>query len=274
MTNVENKMYKVEVKKVSGLNASTRAIRFGFVNKKESKNFGFVPGQFIMVSVLGYGEAALTITTAPEELPEFEVAVRTTGVATQALNRLRVGDVAYIRGPLGNAILTDKIYGKKIILIAGGIGLAPLRSLIHTLRDDQEIASQTTIVYGAKTPEDLIFKSELSSFTKFAEAFITVDKADRLWTGEVGNIVDCLKKLKLDKESTAIVCGPPVMYKAVAKVLLDKGLSEENIEFMLERRIKCGIGKCQHCTCGGKYVCTDGPTFTYKDLKDNPEAFK
>lgn len=274
MKNVENNMYAVEVVKISGLNKTTKAIRFRLCEAKQSRDFTFAPGQFIMIGVLGYGEAALTITTATSELPEFEIAVRSVGVATQAMQRLKVGDKAYFRGALGNNILGKDDYGREIVLVAGGIGLAPLRSLIHTIQGDSTIAGKLVIVYGAKTPEDLVFKGELGKWSKFAEVHITVDQADREWTGETGYVADSLAKIKLDRDAVAVVCGPPVMYKPIAKVLLDKGLAADNIQFMLERRMKCGIGKCQHCTCGGKYVCTDGPTFTWTEIKDNWEALK
>lgn len=274
MTNVENSMVAVEVVKTSGLNKSTKAIRLQICDKRQAKGFTFTPGQFIMMGVLGYGEAALTITTAPTELPEFEVAVRSTGIATQAMHRLKVGDKLYFRGPLGNSTISRNIYGKELILIAGGIGLAPLRSIIHTIRDDKTIVDRLVLIYGAKTPEDLIYKAELGAWSKFAEVVLTVDKADRDWTGEIGRVVDILKKTNVDKDATALICGPPIMYEAVAKILQNKGLLDENIGFMLERRMKCGIGKCQHCTCGEKYVCQDGPTFTWKEIKDNQEALR
>jgi len=272
MTNIENKMYQVEVTAILGLNKFTKSLRLRFVDKKEAKDFTFEPGQFVMLGILGYGEAALTITTAPAELPEFEVAARSTGVATQAMHRLKVGDKLYFRGPLGNTILTDKIYGKQVILIAGGLGLAPLRSMIHVLRDDEKLAGSLEIVYGAKSPEDLLYKGELAVWGKFADLQLTVDKADKQWTGHVGRVEKLLTKIQKEKDAVAIICGPPVMYPGIAKILLEAGLDDDNIMFMLERRMKCGIGKCQHCTCGEKYVCIDGPTFTWKELKKNPEA--
>lgn len=274
MTNVENNMYKVEVVKTNGLNKSTKSIRFCFTDKRLGKKFIFRPGQFIMLGVLGCGEVALTITTAVSELPEFEVAVRKAGVGTQALLRLKDHDTAYLRGPLGNSIVTPNVYGKELLLIAGGIGLAPLRSLIRTIGEDKTIAGSLKIFYGAKTPEDLVFKGELNSWAKYAEVNLTVDKADHEWTGKTGRVVDLLVDAGLDRDAVAVVCGPPVMYEAIAKNLLGKGLSGDNILFMLERKMKCGIGKCQHCTCGDKYVCTDGPTFSWSEIRDNWEAFK
>lgn len=266
--------YKVEVVSSRGLSKTTKAVRFRFVDSKVAREFTFSPGQYVLLSVPGFGESALTITTATLELPEFEIAVRSQGTSTQALHRLKAGDVAYVQGPLGNAALTGKIYGRELLVIGGGIGLAPLRSVIHTIRNNAPLVGSLKILYGAKTPDDLIFKNELGVWDKFAETNITVDKADSDWRGETGTVVSALKKMKLGTDAVAIICGPPVMYDGLVKELLAKGFAEENIELMLERRIRCGIGKCQHCTCGDKYVCIDGPTFTWKELKDNWEAFK
>jgi len=274
MTKNESNLIAVSVVAINGLNKTTKSLRLRITDKTVAKDFTFEPGQYIMVGILGFGEAPLTITTAAAELPEFEIAVRSAGVATQAMHRLKIGDTLYFRGPYGNSILTEKIYGQSVVLVAGGIGLAPLRSMIHTIRDDQTIVGDLTILCGAKVPEELLFKAELGAWSKFASVHLVADKADHQWTGETGRVPDSLKKLKLTPETVVIVCGPPVMYQSIVKVLQAKGLADEKILFMLERRMKCGIGKCQHCTCGDKYVCLDGPTFTYQEIKNNPEALR
>lgn len=269
-----NDYIKVEVTKVRGLSPVARETRFRIVDKKDAANFTFTPGQFITVYVPGYDEAPLTITTSPSELPELEVAVRSIGNATTAINRLKQGETAYIRGPLGNSANFDKIYGRELLVIAGGIGIAPLRSIIRWISEDSKLVSKLTIVYGAKDPESLIFKNELEKWKKFADVHITVDKADSDWNGLTGNIPDLLKKLDLPRTTTAIVCGPPVIYEKIVNLLDHQGIKPENISLMLERRMHCGIGKCQHCTCGEKYVCTDGPTFTVAEIADNWEALR
>jgi len=274
MTNEANKMYPIEVIKMTGLNKTVKSIRMRLTDRKDIKDFTFIPGQFIMLGILGYNEAPLTITTTQKELPEFEVAVRSEGIATQAMQRLKVGDKLYFRGPFGNNILNNQVYGKQVVLVAGGIGLAPLRSFINTIRDDKTIVGDLKLVYGAKTPEELIYKGELGAWGKFADVQLIVDKADRDWNGQTGRVTDVLNKMKLDKDAVAIVCGPPVMYKPVAAALKSIGLADETIMFMLERRMKCGIGKCQHCTCGEKYVCIDGPTFAWSEIKDNFEVLR
>lgn len=263
---------KIEVIAVRGLNARVRAIRFKFVNTKDAKNFTFTPGTFIMVSAPGYGESPLTVTTSASQLPEFEIAVRTAGNNTTALNRLKVGETAYVRGPLGHTIDMDTIYGRELLLIGGGIGLAPLRSIIQTISENPQTVSKLTIIHGAKTPEELIFKDELVKWKSFAEVHSVVDKGDEDWDGETGNILKSLEKIDISESASVIVCGPPVMYQPIVEALQKKRAKNENIFLMMERKMHCGIGKCQHCTCGDKYVCIDGPTFKYSKLVDNPEA--
>ncbi len=267
------KYRKIEVLSVRGLNPQTRAIRFKFVDSADRKNFQFQPGSFVMIGIPGFGELPITITTAPSELPEFEIAVRSVGNTSRALNRLQKSDSAHLRGPLGNSINLDKVAGTELTIIAGGIGLAPLRSVIRHISEDSTLVSNLKIIYGAKTPNDLIFKEDLAGWSKFAETHITVDKADTDWEGEVGRIPDVVKKLRFEPDGTVIICGPPIMYQPLAKELVTKHLRKENIFFMLERKMVCGIGKCQHCTCGSKYVCLDGPTFAYSVLENNWEAF-
>jgi NAD(P)H-flavin reductase len=227
-----------------------------------------------MVSVLGLGESVLTITTAKDDLPGIEIAVRSVGNNTQALHRLKVGDPVWIRGPYGNHFDLGKMAGREVIILAGGIGLAPLRSLIRTIERDSKIIGQLKILIGAKTPEDLIFKADLAKWQSFADVYLACDQADIDWKGYIGSVTGLINKVKIDKEAIAVLCGPPVMLEPVTKKLEKSGLKDENIYLMLERRMKCGIGKCQHCTCGEKYVCLDGPTFTWDQIKDNWEALK
>ncbi|MEI6266313.1 MAG: FAD/NAD(P)-binding protein [bacterium] len=273
MTNESKEYKKVEVISTNGQSPSVRSIRFKFTETADGRDFTFVPGQFIMVSIPGFGESPLTITTSPSSLPEFEIAVRSVGNNTFAINRLSIGDTAYIKGPLGNNISFQEIYGRELVIIAGGIGIAPLMSIVRQIKENQSMVSKLTFIYGAKTPDDLLFKGELAIMNKIAETYITVDKADKEWQGLSGFIPDIVKKVEITKDATVIICGPSIMYQSTSDVLIKKGLKKENINLMFERRMKCGIGKCQHCTCGKLYVCTDGPTFTLAQIEDNWEAF-
>jgi len=170
---------KVIVTATKGLSPSVRSIRFEFVDPADAKRFTYTPGQFIMVSVPGFGESPLTITTSPSELPSFEIAVRSVGNNTFALNRLAINDIAYIRGPLGKEIDFQNIYGRELVIIAGGIGIAPLMAIVRQVKENRSLVSKLVFVYGAKTPLDLLFKEELAAISKIADTYITVDKADK-----------------------------------------------------------------------------------------------
>ena len=270
----ENNYKKIKVISTQGLNREVRAIRFVFVDKDDAKKFSFELGSFIMVSIPGYGESPLTITTSPSQLPEFEIAVKTTGNTTTAINRLKVGDIAYLRGPFGKGIDFSKIYGRELVIIGGGIGIAPLRAIIQYISENTDLISHLTIIHSAKTPEDLLFKSELSKWSKFADVHVIVDKADSGWNGEKGYIPKILDKIDIETNATVLLCGPSAMYNSIIASLLKKRLQKNNILMMLERKMHCGIGKCQHCTCGNKYVCLDGPTFRYSEIENNWEVQK
>jgi len=265
--------YKMVVKKSTGLSPMVKSLVLEFDNQKNAKRFNFEPGQFIFASVLGFGESVLTITSAKHDLPNIEVAVRSVGNNTRALHRLRAGDYVWISDAHGNSFDFQKMAAKEVLIIAGGIGLAPLRSLVRTIEKDPLIVGATKILVGAKTPQDLIFKSDLKKWQEFSKIVLTVDKGDDDWSGHVGKLTDCLKRIQAEKDTIAILCGPPAMFEPAIKKLEKLGLKDKNIYLMLERRMKCGMGKCQHCTCGDKYVCLDGPTFSWDQIKDNWEVF-
>jgi sulfhydrogenase subunit gamma (sulfur reductase) len=266
--------YQMKVTKIRGLNPSTKAFTLEFVDKKIRKNFNFTPGQFVIVSVAGFGESVLTITSAPWDLPVVEVAARSVGNNTRAMHRLKVGDTIGLRGPYGNHFDFEKMAGKEVLVVAGGIGLAPLHSFVRTAEKDPHIVGNIKVLYGAKTAQDLIFKDSLARWQDIADVYLTIDAKDKDWRGSIGTVADLINKVGADKNAIALLCGPPVMFESVIAKLEEFGLKESNIYLMLERRMKCGIGKCQHCTCGDKYVCQDGPTFTWAEMKHNWEVFK
>lgn len=270
-----NQPYLMKVIGIKMLAPDVRSLVLDFVKKTDAKKFTFSPGQFIIVSVHGYGESVLTITSTKKDLPRIEIAVRAVGNNTQAIHRLKEKDFCTIRGPFGNFFDFAKMAGKQVSIVAGGIGLAPLRSFIKTVEEDPKIIGPLKILVGAKTPLDLIFKNDLVAWQKFAGVKIAVDKADSDWTGHVGKVTDLIDQINIyQHDSHAILCGPPIMFEPTIKKLKKYHLPDENIYLMLERRMKCGIGKCQHCTCGDKYVCTDGPTFSWAQIKDNWEILK
>jgi len=240
-------------------------------------SLGHRPGQFVEVSVFGVGEAPISISSSPSRSNgTFELCVRRAGDLTSVLHTLHTGDVIGVRGPFGRGFPVEKFRGKDILFVCGGLGLAPLRSLINQVLDDRGKYGRVIILYGARTPSDLLFTEELTEWAGRAdiELHISVDKPDEHWTGNVGVITTLFPKVQIYARNTiAVVVGPPVMYRFVLIELLGKGLPEGNIWFSFERRMKCGVGKCGHCQINHLYSCQSGPSFCYAEVKNIEEAF-
>lgn len=271
MKNCETCDYKLKeatVAKVENLCRDIVSLRI----KLNKGGLKFIPGQFIMLSIFGYGEVPVGITTTPDIKDYFEVAVRAVGTVTRALNRLKEGDKLGVRGPYGNGYNIKEMHGKDVTIIAGGLGMAPLRSLIEYSGNHPEAFKSLQILYGAKNPDEVLYDHELFACDEFARVMLTVDEAKGHWGGMKGIITGHIDKLRITPDMRVIMCGPPVMYKFVIPELEKFGIPDEHIQILLERRMKCGIGKCQHCTFGDKYVCIDGPVFKYSEIKDNVEA--
>jgi NAD(P)H-flavin reductase len=238
-------------------------------NKGIDKGFKIKSGQFIMCTVFGAGEFAVSLPPSPEN-DRFHLTVRKVGSVTNALHDLNVGDKVGIRGPFGNGFPFEEIKGKNIVSVAGGIGLIPLRSsIVHVLQHKQEFG-RVIVLHGARTPDDLMYKENLKEWQAFPgfETYITVDVGTPGWSGEVGFVHTLFDKVNLPIENTvAFVCGPPVMFNTVIGELMKRGLRDDCIISTLERHMKCGIGKCQHCAIGRTLVCTDGPVYTYRQIK-------
>lgn len=232
----------------------------------------FSPGQFIMVGLTGYGEVPLGITTSPENEKFFEVCVRNVGTVTRAIHKLKTGDKVGVRGPYGNGFDIEGLHGSDLVIIAGGLGMAPLHSIVDYAKHHKEKFKGLQVLCGARCPEEILYLGNLEKDKDFANVLLTVDDADKSWQGEVGVITNLIPKVKVSPHTTVIMCGPPIMYKFVIPELEKLGIQDDNIQILLERRMKCGIGKCQHCTFGDKYVCLDGPVFKYSEIKDNIEA--
>ena len=239
-------------------------------------SLGHDPGQFVEVSVLGVGEAPISISSSPSRSNgTFELCVRRVGDVTAALHRLRPGQVVGVRGPFGHGFPIERFRGKDLLFAPGGLGLAPLRSLINQVLDGRGQYGRVVILYGAKHPSELLFKAELEKWAAHddVELRVTVDRPDDEWTGHVGVITTLFPKVQVYARNTvAVTCGPPVMYRFVLMELLGKGISEGNIYLSLERRMKCGVGKCGHCQINHIYACQSGPVFAYADIKGVQEA--
>jgi NAD(P)H-flavin reductase len=206
----------------------------------------------------------------------MEVTIMEAGKVTKEIHGLKKGDVVGIRGPLGEGYPLDDFKGKEILVLGGGVGLAPLRSLMYALFDRMSDFKKIYFRYGAKTPGDIIYKEEIKTWEKRPDLDyrITVDAGDSDWKGHVGLVTTILDGMAIDRDKAiAVVCGPPVMMKFGTFKLLELGFKEENIFLSMEKNMSCGIGKCGHCRIGTYYACKDGPVFTYDKIKDFPEIW-
>jgi sulfhydrogenase subunit gamma (sulfur reductase) len=243
------------------------------------RDLGHAPGQFVQVSLFGIGEAPISICSSPLDKGRFRMVVRRVGNVTEAIHRLGPGDKIGIRGPFGKGFSTEELEGKDIVFVAAGLGLPPLRSLIDTLlhEKNRKKFGRVIVLYGAKTQAEFLFNQERSSWEsrKDMEYLVTVDRATDGWTGRVGVITTLIPDITLDLGKTvAAICGPPVMYKFAILALHSKGLRDEQIYVSLERRMKCGVGKCGHCQINNIYVCQEGPVFNYGKIRDLKEAIR
>jgi sulfhydrogenase subunit gamma (sulfur reductase) len=237
---------------------------------------GHKPCQFVQVSLFGIGEAPISISSSPTVSDTFELCVRKVGSVTTALHNMKVGDRVGIRGPFGNGFPVEKILGKDVLFVAAGLGLAPLRSLIRWTLEHRRSFGRIITFVGARSPEELIFRQELEEWKRGSqmEFHLTVDRAGSEWTGRTGVITTLFNDVQLDPlQTVAVVVGPPVMYKFAILELLKRAIMESRIFVSLERRMRCGLGKCGHCQMSGIYVCQEGPVFCYNEVKKVPEAF-
>jgi sulfhydrogenase subunit gamma (sulfur reductase) len=239
------------------------------------KPLGHRPGQFVMVSVLGVGEAPISISNGPRKDNVLEMVIRRIGRLTQVIHSLKVGDELGIRGPYGSGFDINDFYGKDVLFVAGGLGLAPLRSLIAPVVAEAGRFRQISLISGCRNPAEELFRDQLKEWSKAGVNVIRlVDGTENMpWEFGVGLVTDPIPKMKLDPEKTVVVlCGPPVMYKFVISALKAKNISSSQIFVDLERRMKCGVGKCGHCQINHVYCCQEGPVFRFSNLAGLPEA--
>ncbi|HUW84010.1 MAG TPA: FAD/NAD(P)-binding protein [Phycisphaerae bacterium] len=227
-------------------------------------------GQFMQVSVLGVGEAPISISSAPGRTDRVEMCIRAVGDVTNALHALSEGDEVGLRGPFGNGFDMGQLSGQHCLFVAGGLGLAPCRSFILQSLRQREQFGDVTIFYGTRTPQDLLFQRDLEAWQKRldCELMVTVDRGNETWTGRTGLITRLFREVTIDPARTAVfIIGPPVMFKFAVLEVLAMGVPESKIYCSLERRMKCGLGKCGHCQIRHVYVCQDGPIFSYQQVK-------
>jgi len=260
-----------EVKEEVGGERSIKTFKLVFQDEDVRKNFVYLPGQCVMVSLFGVGECFFAISSSPTQKGYIEVSVLKLGKVTSALHECEPGDVVGVRGPYGNHFDVHGWRGKNLVFIGGGIGQAPLRSLINYVVDNREDYGKLDVIYGARSTRDLCYKQEFAELEKRKDVnvHLSIDVEEEGWSGFVGFVPENLLHVKpSSKNAIAVTCGPPIMIKFVIQNLLKLGFNEDQIFTTLEMRMKCGIGKCGRCNIGHIYVCKDGPVFSYKQLKN------
>jgi NAD(P)H-flavin reductase len=242
-------------------------------NEERMKEFTFRPGQVGQLSVFGVGESTFVINSSPTRMDYLQFSVMRVGEVTTRLHQLQPGDQIGVRAPLGNSFPVEDLKGKNIVFVGGGIGMAPLRTLFTYMLDNRADYKDITLLYGARSPADLTYKVELPEWTsrKDVNTVLTIDNPADGWEHQVGLIPNVLLDINPSPKNTvAITCGPPIMIKFTLQALKKLGFEDENIITTLEKRMKCGVGICGRCNIGTKYVCLDGPVFTYAQLKELP----
>ncbi len=259
-----------EITEIKQETPDVKTFKLKFKDHAIEESFDFKPGQFLEFSVFGEGEAPFCISNSPTRKSGIECSVKRIGKVTQALHELNIGDTVGIRGPYGNGFPIDDLKNKHLLFVAGGIGLAPLRSLINYCLDNRADFKDITIVNGARTSNDLVYKGEYDTWKGAinTQLYLTVDCNEENWTCMVGVVPKILEQLNpACHNSVAIVCGPPIMIKYTIPVLLRLGFCAEAIITTLEMKMKCGLGKCGRCNIGNLYICKDGPVFNYGQLE-------
>jgi len=250
---------------------------FRVVTRDGEKPFIHIPGQCAMLSIPGVGEAMFSITSSPTNTEYMEFSIKKCGCLTDWLHLMETGQEITIRGPYGNGFPVETaLKGKNLLFIAGGIGLAPLRSVINYVRDRRENYGSVQIVYGSRSKADLVDYDEILNEwmqDSGVEVNLTIDREDEGWDGHVGFVPAFVKELSPDVEKTVLVCGPPVMIKFTLEALKELGFTETQVYTTMELRMKCGVGKCGRCNIGDKYVCKDGPVFRYDELSELPDEY-
>ena len=239
--------------------------------------FPHQPGQCAMVSVPGVGEAMFSITSSPTNTEYMEFSVKRCGMLTDYLHRMGAGQQVTVRGPYGNNFPVETgLKGKDLLFIAGGIGLAPLRSVINYVRHHRQNYGTVDIVYGSRSAADLVYLDEIKNEWDGRDGVtvhLTIDREEEGWAGHVGFVPNYVKDLAFPSTKTALVCGPPIMIKFVLQALDGMGFTKEQIYTTLELRMKCGVGKCGRCNIGPIYVCRDGPVFRADQLDEIPDEY-
>ena len=263
---------------VTDVRIDTPDVKTFRVNALEGgKCFEHIPGQCAMLSIPGVGEAMFSITSSPTNEEYMEFSIKKCGCLTSWLHQMEVGQQITIRGPYGNGFPVESDFkGKDLLFVAGGIGLAPLRSVINYVRAHRENYGKVDIVYGSRSADDLVDYNEIISEWVNEPDFnvwLTIDREQEGWDGHVGFVPNYVKELGFDTDKTVIICGPPIMIKFTLAGLMELGFNKTQVFTTMELRMKCGVGKCGRCNIGSKYVCKDGPVFRCDQLDELPDEY-
>lgn len=269
----EYNIRRARIVKIQQLTPAEKLFEIAFPS---GESLNHEPGQFVEVSLFGAGEAPISLASSPTRRGSFDICIRNVGKVTAVLHRLKEGDEVGIRGPFGKGFPIRSLEGNDLLIVAGGIGIVPLRSLIHYVIDNRREFGKVTIMLGCKTPQNILFGDEIEAWGQRLDINFscTVDRADPDWKGNVGVITSLIPGVTLyPKHTYAVVVGPPIMYRFVIRELLAKKIPAHHIIVSLERHMKCGLGKCGHCQINNVYCCQDGPVFSYDKIRDLEEAF-
>ena len=268
----KNESFIPYVGKIIDIKQETPDVKtFRVVGLDGKKLFEHIPGQCAMLIVPGVGESMISITSSPTMQDAMEFSIKRCGCVTEWLHKAEVGQQICLRGPVGNGFPVEgDLKGKDILVIAGGIGIAPVHSVVNYMMDNRANYGKIQVIYGARSKADLVRLDEMqNSWMKQPNCSIdiTIDRAEEGWDGHVGFVPAYVKELNLDTNKVALICGPPIMIKFVLAGLKELGFTDEQIYTTFELRMKCGIGKCGRCNIGSKYVCKDGPVFLSTEVE-------
>ncbi|TET15758.1 MAG: oxidoreductase [Actinobacteria bacterium] len=275
----KNTIYTPDVARITRierLSPTEKVFKIVFDDEEIKNKFEFKPGQFVELTVFGLGEAPFSIISNPKNRDFLKLCIRDVGGVSRALHNMEEGEKVGIRGPFGNGYFPyEKMKNQNVLLIAGGLGLAPLMSLIRYILHYREDYKGIMVIYGAVNPESILFKNEIQYWSNRGDISLclSVDNPDDKWTGEIGICTKLIPRVIFPPDDTYVaVAGPPAMYKYVVYELEKKKYKPENIFLSLERRMECGVGKCNHCHVGNKLVCVDGPVFSLWEIRNLKEA--
>jgi NAD(P)H-flavin reductase len=252
-------------------NFNTRTFRFQIMDPSIRKLYRWMPGQFNMLYVPGVGEAAISISSDCEDREALDHTIRAVGSVTRAIDRAGEGGIVGVRGPFGAGWPVDRLDGRDVVLMAGGIGLAPIRPLVYWLLRYRQRVGRVVLLYGCRTPEDRVYGDEIDQWEREGriDVLVTVDNATSGWDGPVGVVTNLLRRIKVNAERTVVcVCGPRILNRVAAWHFLQLHVPPTQVFVSLERNMNCGFGRCGHCQYGPKFVCIDGPVFCFADIQD------